>query len=274
MPSTPGKTAPQDAGVADSATPAQTLVIIPAFNEEKSIAAVVREARAALPGADVVVVDDGSADSTAERAQVAGAWLLRLPCNLGVGAALQTGLKLAEERGYRYAVRLDGDGQHDANEARRLLEAVRTGEADVASGSRFLAQVANAPAEAYMPPTGRSLGIRILARLIGLLTRQHVTDPTSGLYSYNRRVICYLARHHPQDYPEVEARIMLQRRGFRLVELPTVMRPRLAGNSSIRGSGSIYYMLRVAVAALIAALRTPAPLPEADTEKVCNPEPS
>lgn len=263
---------PEAVDAAGSAAYGQTLVIIPAYNEERSIAAVVREARAALVGADVVVVDDGSADSTAQRALAAGAWLLRLPCNLGVGAALQTGLKLAEQRGYHYAIRLDGDGQHNPSDARRLLEAVQRGQADVARGSRFLMGRPDALSGAYTTPTGRTMGIQLLAGLIGLLTHQRVTDPTSGLYCYNRRVICYLARHHPQDYPEVEALIMLHRREFRMIELPTVMRPRLAGNSSISGPGSVYYMLRVAVAALIAAMRTPAPLPEPDSEKACNPE--
>lgn len=264
--------APEAIGGGERTARSQTLVIIPAYNEEESIAAVVREARAELRGADVVVVDDGSADTTAQRALEAGAWLLSLPCNLGVGAALQTGLRLAEERGYQYAVRLDGDGQHNPIDAQRLLEAVQQGRADVVSGSRFLEARPNRPPGEYLTPTGRTVGIRLLARLIGLLTRQRVTDPTSGVYCYNRRVICYLARHHPQDYPEVETRIVLQRCGFRLLELPTVMRPRLAGNSTISGPGSIYYMLRVAVAVLITTLRTPAPLLEPDREKICNPE--
>ncbi len=237
-----------------------TLVIIPAFNEESSIQTVVREVQAVLAEADVVVVDDGSADSTSQRVLAAGVHLLRIPTNLGVGAALQTGLKFADERGYAYVVRMDGDGQHDPRDARRLLTAIQANQADVVCGSRFLAPAGTGDPAVYTPAASRAMGIRLFARLIGLLTRQAVTDPTSGLYGYNRQVITYLAHHHPQDYPEVESWIMLHRRGFRLLELPTTMRPRRAGNSSITRVKSVYYVLRVLLAALIAMLRAPAPI--------------
>ncbi len=255
-------------GLPQAASEGRVLVIIPAYNEEASLAQVVQETQRVFgQEVHIVVVDDGSSDATAGCALAAGAALLRLPCNLGVGAGMQAGLKLAEARGYAYALRLDGDGQHNPYDARALLATVAAGEADVAIGSRFMPAAGEPEADGqtpsrYRPPAGRALGIRLFARLIHVLTGQPTTDPTSGLHAYNRRAIGYLARHHPQDYPEVEARIMLQRSGLRLVERSATMRPRLGGASSITWQKSIYYTARVTVAALIAFLRAPVPIPE------------
>lgn len=240
--------------------PAHTWVIIPAYNEAASIGAVVQEVRTALgPAVPIVVVDDGSADATAACALAAGAVVLQFPYNLGVGAGMQAGLQLAVAREAAYALRLDGDGQHNPYDALALLAVVARGEADVAIGSRWLSprNIGQAGATAYRPPAGRALGIWLFANLIQLLTGQPTTDPTSGLHAYNRRAMRYLARHHPQDYPEVETRIMLVRRGLRVVERPATMRPRLAGASSITRPKALYYAARVTVAAWIAFLRSP-----------------
>src|SRR5919106_4178850 len=155
-------------------TSLRRIAIVPAHNEEGAIAGVVREIQAFDPGLEVVVVDDGSVDRTAVRAAAAGAHVVRLPFNLGIGGAVPTGFRYALEHGFQLAVRLDGDGQHDPQELPRLLEPLLAGEADIVVGSRF------AGAGGYRPPLARSLGIRLFARLVSVLVGRRVTDTTSG----------------------------------------------------------------------------------------------
>jgi glycosyltransferase involved in cell wall biosynthesis len=236
------------------------LTILPAYNEQRAIAQVIHDLSLYLPLTDVLVIDDGSLDETSHEALAAGAEVLSLPCNLGVGAALQLGLAYAEEQGYAYTMRLDADGQHNPEDAFRLLAAVMSGEADAAIGSRFLGERWLGKARNYHPTLTRVLGIKLYSGLVSLLTRNPVTDPTSGLRCYNRQVIHYLARYHPQDYPEVESTVMLHRAGFRLIELPATIHPRIAGESTINSWKSIYYAFRVLLAALIAAIRSPVPI--------------
>jgi glycosyltransferase involved in cell wall biosynthesis len=223
--------------------------IVPAHDEEDCIAGVVREIRAFDPGLEVVVVDDGSRDGTAAVAAAAGARVVRLPFNLGIGGAVQTGFRYALEHGFELAVRLDGDGQHDPRELPRLLEPVLAGEADIAVGSRFTG------AGGYRPPLARTLGIRLFARLVSLLVRQRVTDTTSGFQALNRRAIALFAADYPHDYPEVEATVMVVRHRLRLREVPVVMRSRVAGRSSIAGFGSVYYMAKVLLALFVGLFR-------------------
>lgn len=241
------------------------LVVIAAYNEEASIQEVVRSVHVHMPQADVVVVDDGSSDDTSGRVLESGAELLRLPCNLGVGAALEVALRYAEQTGYSYAVRLDADGQHDPRDALRLLSAVRSGETDVAIGSRFLS--AELPAKRWRNQTTptRALGIKVFAALVSLLIGQPISDPTCGLRCFNRQAMRYLARNHPQDYPEVESVVVLHRAGFRLQELPVEIYPRIGGVSSISTWKAIYYVFRVMLAASIAAVRS---LPERIPEEI------
>jgi glycosyltransferase involved in cell wall biosynthesis len=238
------------------------LTLLPAYNEEESIARVIHELSLYVPLTDILVVDDGSQDNTSLKTLHAGAELLRLPCNLGVGAALQAGLRFAEEQGYSYVLRLDADGQHDPEDAFRLLSAVMAGEADAAIGSRFLGTRWLGKDRNYHTTISRSLGIRLFAGLVTLFTGQPTSDPTSGLRCYNRKVIRFLARYHPQDYPEVESTIMLRRSGFRVLELPATIHPRVAGRSTIDTWKSVYYAFRVLLAILVAALRAPLTLPE------------
>jgi glycosyltransferase involved in cell wall biosynthesis len=233
------------------------LTILPAYNEEESIRHVIQDLSLYFPLTDILVIDDGSSDATSDEVLSTGAELLRLPCNLGVGAALQVALKFAEEKGYDYTLRLDADGQHDPEDAFRLLSAVMSGEADAAIGSRFLAGRWLGKDRNYEAALPRVLGIKLYAGLVSMLTGQRTTDPTSGLRCYNRRVIHYLAHYHPQDYPEVESTVMLHRAGFRLLELPATIRPRFAGESTINSWKSVYYAFRVLLAALIAAVRSP-----------------
>jgi glycosyltransferase involved in cell wall biosynthesis len=228
-----------------------SVAIVPARNEEGAIGGVVAEIRAFDPGLDVVVVDDGSTDRTAEIAAGEGAYVVRLPFNLGIGAAVQTGFKFALEQGYDRAVRLDGDGQHDPAELPKLLAVLDRDEADIVIGSRF-ADGGNG----HNGPASRRLGIAFFAGLVSALTRQRVTDTTSGFQALNRRGVAIFAVDYPHDYPEVEATVMVHKHRLRLAEVPVQMREREHGRSSITLPRSIYYMLKVTLALLVAMLRT------------------
>lgn len=228
-------------------TPSRIVAVVPAFDEESAIAAVVHELHAFDPAIDVVVVDDGSSDATAEAAAAAGAAVVRLPFNLGIGAAVQTGFRYALERGYDTAVRLDGDGQHDPTELPKLLEPLARDEADVVTGSRF-----RETGGGYRPPLARRLGITWFARLVSLLSGQRVTDTTSGFQALNRRGIALFASDYPSDYPEVEATVLLLKHRLRLVEVPVRMREREHGSSSITFLRSLYYAIKVTLALLVA----------------------
>jgi glycosyltransferase involved in cell wall biosynthesis len=225
------------------------LAIVPAYNEQGAIGAVVDEIRSFDPGLDVIVVDDASLDATADTARAHGARVVTLPFNLGIGGAVQTGFQYAAEHGYDLAVRIDGDGQHDPSELRALIDAVVSGRADICTGSRF------AGSDGFRSSRSRRVGIRILARTVSLLTGQRVTDTTSGFQALNRRAIDLFAADYPHDYPEVEATLMLHKNRLRLREEPVQMRERAAGRSSIRGLQTLYYMAKVMLAILIGALR-------------------
>lgn len=230
------------------------IAIVPARNEEGAIGGVVREIRAFDPGLDVVVVDDGSTDGTAELAASAGAVVLRLPFNLGIGGAVQTGFKYALDHGYDVAVRLDGDGQHDPAELPKLTGPLLRGEADIVVGSRFAD-----PDPAYRPPLARRIGIGFFAAVVSLLVRQRVTDTTSGFQALNARGIRLFAADYPHDYPEVEATVMVVRHRLRLLEVPVRMREREHGRSSITALRSVYYMVKVLLALVVGMFRRTSP---------------
>jgi glycosyltransferase involved in cell wall biosynthesis len=226
------------------------LAIVPAHNEEAVVGRVVEELLAYDPRLDVVVIDDGSADGTAAVAAAAGAAVVRLPFNLGIGGAVQTGFKYALEHGYETAVRLDGDGQHDPAELPKLLEPLLRDDADVVVGSRF----ANGDGE-YRPPFARRAGIRWFAHLVSLLTRQKLTDTTSGFQAVNARAIQLFAADYPHDYPEVEAAVMVVRHKLRIHEVPVRMRGRETGSSSITALRSLYYAVKVTLALFVGIFR-------------------
>jgi glycosyltransferase involved in cell wall biosynthesis len=228
------------------------VAIVPARNEERAIAAVLDELRAFDPVLDVVVVDDGSIDRTAAVARARGAAVVRLPFNLGIGGAVQTGFKYALEHGYDEAVRLDGDGQHIPSELPKLIGPLEAGDADIVVGSRFAAGECDSD---YRPPLARRAGIRFFARIVSLLVRQRVTDTTSGFQAVNRRGIALFAADYPHDYPEVEATVMVVKNRLRLKEVRVAMREREHGRSSINALRSIYYVLKVTLALFVGVFR-------------------
>jgi glycosyltransferase involved in cell wall biosynthesis len=228
----------------------RTVAVVPAYNEAGAIGRVVDEIRAFDPLFDVVVVDDASSDDTTAVAQAHGATVLRLPFNVGIGGAVQTGFRYALGEGYDRAVRLDGDGQHDASELGRLLRPIESGEANLVIGSRFVDRGGS-----YRPPLARRLGIRVFARLVSLLGGQRVTDTTSGFLALDRVGIELFASEYPHDYPEVEATLVALRSGLRLSQVQVEMRERETGSSSITFVRSLYYMVKVMLALLVASLR-------------------
>ena len=226
------------------------VAIVPAWNEAAAIGGVVDEILAFDPTIHVVVVDDASDDETASVAQRHGARVLPLLFNVGIGGAVQTGFRYARDEGYEIAVRLDGDGQHDASELGKLIGPVRAGEADLVIGSRFVD-----PDGTYRPPFARRMGIRVFARLVSLLGGQKVTDTTSGFSAMNRAGIELFALEYPHDYPEVEATLVALRSGLRLTQVQVEMRERQTGTSSITFVRSLYYIVKVMLALLVASLR-------------------
>ncbi len=228
------------------------LVILPALNESRNIARVVNGVRGHLPAADVLVIDDGSFDDTGYEAGGAGAMIVSMPYNVGIGAAVQAGFQFAASRDYDIVIRNDGDGQHAPEANLDLIEKLRAEKVDLVVGSRFLGDAGD-----YGTPLLRRLGSGILARLLSIITGQRVTDPTSGCAVFNRRAIQLFAQAYPHDYPEPEAIVIAHRSGLRQTEIPVKMIPRRHGNSSITPLRSVYYMIKVILAILINLLRRP-----------------
>jgi len=219
----------------------KAVAIVRALDEAASIGGVVRELHRWCPDLDVVVVDDGSADATAALAAEAGARVVRLPFNVGMGGAVQTGYRLARDEGYDLAVQLDGDGQHPAAEAARVVAALRDGGWDMVVGSRF------ADGAGYRPPVLRRLGIRLLSAVASAVLGRRVTDATSGLKAVGREGIALFAAHHPHDYVEIESLLLAARHGLRVTEVPVTMRARCAGRSTITPGRTSVYALRAAL---------------------------
>jgi glycosyltransferase involved in cell wall biosynthesis len=241
----------------------RVLVFIPAWNEEASVADVVVALRARMTQADVLVVDDGSTDRTAERAQAAGASVVSLPFHRGLGAALQTGYRYAARTGYRVVAHCDADGQHPPEEVARLVDAVCSGTCDLALGSRFVEPGhAAGVADQYRPSIPRRIGIRFFVALLSLATGRRFTDTTSGLRACNRRVIDLFANRYGADYPELESLLRAVRSGLHVVEMPVVMRPRAAGKSKITPARTAFWIFNGVISLFAAWLRPTAPAEE------------
>jgi len=234
----------------DVETTQNALVIMPARNEAESIGLTIRRIREALPDVDILVISDNSTDGTAELAESAGATVVRLPHRLGYGGAVQTGFKYAVAAGHDYVIQMDADGQHDPTSAPALLAPVAAGEADVAIGSRFLGELG------YRIPVGRRIGMRFFASVASLLTGQRFSDPTSGYQAMNRKAFTYFSQdNYPSDFPDADAIVSLVFAGFRVMEVPVRMLPRLQGVSMHSNLRAIYYVSKMTLSILMVALR-------------------
>lgn len=238
----------------------KTLIILPALNEADNIINAVSGIRETVPYADVLVVNDGSSDNTRANAESAGAIVLTMPYNVGIGAAVQTGFKFAARHNYKLVARLDGDGQHSADNVAQLLSLVENDEVDVAIGSRFLGGGGD-----YGTSFMRRVGIAILSNLLTMITKQKVTDPTSGFSAYNRRAILLFAEYYPHDYPEPEAVVICHKSGLSMREIPATFLEREHGVSQFTlPTRSAYYMIKVTLAILVNTLRRIPRVPTTD----------
>jgi len=228
----------------------KVLIIVPAFNECGNIGRTVEEIRKWQKGTDILIIDDGSADNTAQEARQAGGMVISLPFNLGIGAAVQTGFQFAQRHQYDIAAQVDGDGQHDASFLDKIIEPIRRDEADMVVGSRFLEKTGG-----FQSSFSRRMGIHFFVHLINALTGVKVSDPTSGFRAYNKKMIALFSDYYPHDFPEPEAIVVAQQAGARIAEISVVMRAREAGNSSIRYFKTLYYMAKVTLAILLHMIR-------------------
>ena len=249
----PARPSPRGVGPPRSPAPRlRCLVIVPTFNESRSVAKLVRLLSRSLSDFDVLVIDDGSTDDTIHQVPPHIS-VVSLPFNLGIGGAMQTGYRYAAMHGYDVAVQVDGDGQHRPSEVPRLIEAMLAHGADLVVGSRFLQRTA------FRWSALRKIGIRMLSLWIRLLCGLSVQDCTSGFRAVNRRTILAYAHWYPEDYPEPEVLLLLHRSKFKVVEVPVRMRQRLYGRSSISLTGGMRYMIKVGLCLLLDTVRQPWP---------------
>ncbi len=221
------------------------MIIIPAYNEADTIERVIEKTQQSIPEADILVINDGSSDSTSEISKQKEAMVLDLPYNLGIGAAMQTGYKFAYKRGYDIAVQCDGDGQHHPAQIEKLIDTLINDKVDMVVGSRYLRK------KRFRSEVFRRLGILIFSNILSLIVKQKLTDTTSGFRAVNRGLIKSFAMYYPDDYPEPEALVLLHRQGFTIKEISVNMSSRKGGSSSISGGKSIYYMVKVLLAIFI-----------------------
>jgi len=226
------------------------MVIIPAYNEGSRIAEVVKSVHDVVPDYDILVVNDCSRDNTAAAAEAAGATVLRLPFNLGYGAALQSGFKYAMRKGYEYVVQMDADGQHPAKYISNLVEPVIHGLTDVTIGSRFLRDTG------YTMPFAKRIGVFIFSNIVSLVTGRTVKDPTSGFQALNRKVLhLYASDAYPVDFPDADVLIMLHKLGFRFLEVPVEMMPNPKQKTMHSGIVTLYYIFKMFLSILVTILR-------------------
>ncbi|KQX51920.1 glycosyltransferase family 2 protein [Paenibacillus sp. Root444D2] len=230
------------------------LVIIPAYNEEANIGQLLKDLEDCHVNnkkIDLLVINDCSKDRTSEICALNKIKVIDLPCNLGIGGAMQTGYKFAYNNNYDFAIQVDGDGQHNPSFIKDVLEPLISEAADLVIGSRYLNK------EGFQSTQLRRIGIRYFSKLIQILVNQKVTDPTSGFRASNKKVIKLFAHKYPVDYPEPESIVYLSRIGMRILEVPVIMKHRVGGESSIKSFGSLYYMIKVSLAIMLDILRKP-----------------
>lgn len=224
----------------------RTLIIIPAYNEQDNIVNTVRDIETNCPGVDYIVINDCSRDRTEQIMRENGMHYISLSCNLGIGGAVQTGYRFACENGYDLAIQFDGDGQHEARYLHALISPIESEKADIVIGSRFI------KGQGFQSTGIRRLGINFLSNLIQMLCGVRVLDVTSGMRAVNRRFIEEYAKAYAQDYPEPEAIISAAKHGAKIKEVPVEMRERQSGTSSINPMRSLYYMIKVSLALILA----------------------
>lgn len=230
----------------------KTLVIIPAYNEEENIKEVVEGVKREEPHAKILVIDDGSSDNTASIVkETQKAEIIMLPHNLGIGGAVQTGFKYAHRNHYDVVVRVDGDGQHRADQIKKILQPILDQKADIIIGSRFLSFPTRYPVSI------RRIGQKVISSLASLIIRQRVTDATSGFRCYNKKAIGLLNQYYPTDYPEPEEIIFFKKNNLQIEEVGILMKIRERGSSTIIALNSIYYMIKVILSIFINIFRTP-----------------
>ncbi len=231
-------------------TTSPLLVLIPAYNEEDRIGGVIAGIKKFVPSADIIVVDDGSNDRTAIVGRHAGAMVISHPFNLGVGSALQTGYKYAEQKGFQTLVQLDGDGQHDPAHIRFLLSTLESTQADLVIGSRFLSD------NFRTMSIPRRIGVWLFAWLLSVLIRERITDPTSGFRAMTQRVLKFCTQDiYGFDYPDANFLLTLHRSGFKLAEVPIEVKPRIGGTSQHRGLKPVYYFVKMFLSIFVILLR-------------------
>ena len=227
------------------------VIVIPAFNEQFNILPVIHDVRESIPNADILVINDCSLDSTSDQARTAErVKVIDLPCNLGIGGAVQTGFKYARSQGYHYMVQIDGDGQHLPCEVSKLVDAMEQSGCDMVIGSRFL------DVHSFRTTWLRRLGIKLFYCLFRVLINTKITDSTSGFRLYNKKSIDVLAKYYSNDYPEPDAVILLKKHGLRVCEVGVAMKAREYGESSISLIKSPYYMAKVTLSIVLSCLRT------------------
>lgn len=227
------------------------LIIIPAFNEEENIRKLIQKIHEVKykNTVDILVINDHSTDGTSFICKEMGVSVVNLPCNLGIGGAVQTGYKFAALHDYDFAIQVDGDGQHNPEFIESLIEPIIQGNADIVIGSRYINQCG------FQSSSMRRLGIRYLKYLINILTGLKITDPTSGYRACSKDIIKLFSINYPKDYPEPESIMYIKRKGFRVSEIPVIMNEREGGKSSINFHRSIYYMIKVSLAIVFDKIR-------------------
>lgn len=237
----------------------RVLLIIPAYNEEANISRVcslLEEYRASISeqspySVDFVVINDGSSDKTEQICRENGFPIISLARNLGIGGAVQTGYLYAHKMGYDVAVQFDGDGQHDIYSLDKLLMPIWQDQTDLAIGSRFVGDCKDNFQSTFM----RRVGIKFLSFMIRLFSGVKIKDCTSGYRAANKKVIALFASDYPSDYPEPESIVNLSKKSLRCMEVPVRMYEREGGKSSIRAFKSVYYMIKVSLAIIIAGVQ-------------------